>query len=57
MSGELIFLIGVILMKILFCIFIHIFDMKQLKEDSKRLDEIDTKNLELIQKINKIQKN
>lgn len=39
MSGELIFLIGAILMVILFYIFIHISDIKQLKENRKRLEE------------------
>lgn len=39
MSGGLIFLIGVILMEILFYSFIHISDIKQLKENSKRLEE------------------
>lgn len=39
MSGELIFLIGVILVGILFYTFIHISDIKQLKNNSKRLEE------------------
>lgn len=40
MSGELISLIGVILVGVLFCTFIHVSDIKQSKENDKRLDEL-----------------